>query len=101
MVGKKANDRSNCKGQLALNELGVRRLSHIVRNQRSQTLAQINTQLNQGASRTVSKRTVQRSLHRMGFGSRRPTRIPLLNARHWAARLAWAREHREWTRTDE
>ncbi|GBM51224.1 DNA polymerase alpha subunit B, partial [Araneus ventricosus] len=46
-------------------------------------------QLNQGTSQTVSKRTVQRSLHRMGFG---PMRVPLLNAR-----LAWAREHKEWT----
>ncbi|GBM55977.1 hypothetical protein AVEN_45126-1 [Araneus ventricosus] len=98
--GEKTSDRTNCKGQLALNERGVRRLSRIVRSQRSRTLAQITTQLNQGASRTVSKRTVQRSLHRMGFGSRRPTRVPLLNARHRAARLAWAREHREWTLED-
>ncbi|GBO09663.1 hypothetical protein AVEN_79677-1 [Araneus ventricosus] len=61
MAGKNTSDRTNCKGQLALNEPGVRRLSRIVRSQRNQTLAQITTQLNQGASRTVSKRTVQRS----------------------------------------
>ncbi|GBN27845.1 hypothetical protein AVEN_222637-1 [Araneus ventricosus] len=36
----------------------------------------------------------------MGFVSRRPTRVPLLNARHRAARLAWAREHREWSLED-
>ncbi|GBL91865.1 hypothetical protein AVEN_172782-1 [Araneus ventricosus] len=100
MVGGKTSDRVNCKGQLALKERGVRRLSRIVRSQRNQTLAQITTQLNQGASRTVSKRTVQRSLHLMDFGSRKPTRVPLLNARHRAARLAWAREHREWTLED-
>ncbi|PRD31910.1 UNVERIFIED_CONTAM: tc1a [Trichonephila clavipes] len=52
------------------------------------------TQLNDGASRTVSKRTVQRSLDSIGFGSRRPTRVPLLNARHRVSRLARAREHR-------
>ncbi|GBM40748.1 hypothetical protein AVEN_162204-1 [Araneus ventricosus] len=92
--------RANCKGQLALNESGGRRPSRIVRSQRSQTLVQITTQLNQGASRTVSKRTVQRSLHRMGFGSHRTTRVPLLNARHRAPRLAWAREHREWSLED-
>ncbi|GFT84227.1 transposable element Tc1 transposase [Trichonephila clavipes] len=40
--------------------------------------------------------TVQHSLHCMGFKIRRPTRIPLLNACHWAAHLAWAREHRDW-----
>ncbi|GBO18417.1 hypothetical protein AVEN_216841-1 [Araneus ventricosus] len=98
--GQKISNRANCKGQLALNEHGVRRLSRIVRSQRSQTLAQITTQLNEGASRTVSERTMQYSLHRMGFGSRRPTRVPLLNVCHRAARLAWATEHREWTLED-
>ncbi|GFW49398.1 uncharacterized protein TNCV_3059051 [Trichonephila clavipes] len=34
----------------------------------------------------------------MGFGSRRPTRVQLLNAYHLAARLSWARGHREWKR---
>ncbi|GFT83243.1 HTH_Tnp_Tc3_2 domain-containing protein [Trichonephila clavipes] len=58
------------------------------------------SRLNDGASRTVSKRTVQRSLHRMGFGSHRPTRISLLNAHHRAARLAWAREHSDWSVED-
>ncbi|GBN76362.1 hypothetical protein AVEN_150575-1 [Araneus ventricosus] len=100
MVGKKLAIGQTAKGQLASNERGVRRLSLIVHIQRRQTLAQINTQLNQGASRTVSKRTVQRSLHCMGFGSLRPTGVPLLNARHRAARLAWARKHREWTLED-
>ncbi|GBN97761.1 hypothetical protein AVEN_225137-1 [Araneus ventricosus] len=94
---EKTSDQPNCKGQLALNERGVRRLSRIVRSQRSQTLAQITTQLNQGAIRTDSKRTVQRSLHCMGLRSHGPTRVPLLNSRHRAARLAWARELREWT----
>ncbi|GFT37945.1 HTH_Tnp_Tc3_2 domain-containing protein [Trichonephila clavipes] len=69
-------------------------------NQRSQKLAQNITQLNDGASRTVSKRTVKRSLHGMGFVSRRPTRVPLLNARHRAESLAWSREHRDWSVED-
>ncbi|GFT27995.1 HTH_Tnp_Tc3_2 domain-containing protein [Trichonephila clavipes] len=42
----------------------------------------------------VIKRTVQRTLHRMGFGSRRPKRVSLLNARHRAACLTWEREPR-------
>jgi len=100
VAGKKTSERANCRGQSALTVRGERRLRRIVRSQRSQTLAQITTQLNDGASRTVSQRTVQRSLHRMGFGSRRPTRVPLLNARHRAARLAWAREHRDWSVED-
>ncbi|GFV24593.1 HTH_Tnp_Tc3_2 domain-containing protein [Trichonephila clavipes] len=68
---------------------GERRLRRIVRSQRSQTLAQITTQLNDGASCSVSKWTMQRSLHRIGFGSRRPSRVPLHNARHRAVRRAW------------
>ncbi|GFU16144.1 HTH_Tnp_Tc3_2 domain-containing protein [Trichonephila clavipes] len=69
-----------------------------VRNgtQRSQTLAQITTQLNDGANCTVSKRTAQLSLHCMGFGSLRSTRVPLLDGRHRAARLSCAREHMDW-----
>ncbi|GFX83455.1 HTH_Tnp_Tc3_2 domain-containing protein [Trichonephila clavipes] len=83
--------------------MGVRgesRLRHILRNQRRQTLTQITTQFNNCASCTVSKRTVRRSLHRMGFRSHRRTRIPLLNAHHQTARLAWAREHRNWSVED-
>ncbi|GFU17575.1 HTH_Tnp_Tc3_2 domain-containing protein [Trichonephila clavipes] len=86
--GQKTSDRANCKGQLVLTVRGERKLRRIVPNLRSQTLTQTTTLLNDGASRTVNKRTVQRSLHRMGFESNRPTRVPLLNARHRAARLA-------------
>ncbi|GFW54650.1 HTH_Tnp_Tc3_2 domain-containing protein [Trichonephila clavipes] len=68
----------------------VRLLRRIVR---SQTLAQITTQLIYGASPTVRKWTAQHSLHCMGFGSCRPTRVSLFNARHMAARLA--REYRD------
>ncbi|GFV49600.1 transposable element Tc1 transposase [Trichonephila clavipes] len=31
----------------------------------------------------------------MGFGIHRPTRAPLINARHWVVRLAWLRQHRD------
>ncbi|GFU52495.1 HTH_Tnp_Tc3_2 domain-containing protein, partial [Trichonephila clavipes] len=87
--------------QLALTVRGERRFRRFVRSQRSQTLSQITTQLNDGASRTVSKRSVQRSLHRMGFGSLRPTRVTRIKARHLAVRLAWSREHRDWSVEDE
>ncbi|GFX80293.1 transposable element Tc1 transposase [Trichonephila clavipes] len=36
----------------------------------------------------------------MCFGSRRPTRVPLLNARHRVALLAWAREGKDWNVED-
>ncbi|GFW88870.1 HTH_Tnp_Tc3_2 domain-containing protein [Trichonephila clavipes] len=56
--------------------------------------------LNDGASRKLSKRTVQRSLHCKGLWGDRPTRVLLLNARHRAARLAWSREYRDWSVVD-
>ncbi|GFW20783.1 HTH_Tnp_Tc3_2 domain-containing protein [Trichonephila clavipes] len=91
--GLKTSDRANCKGQLALKVRGKRCVRCIVRSQRGQTLALITNQLNDSASRTDSKRTAQRSLLLMGFGSHRPSRVPLLNACHRAAHLVWAREH--------
>ncbi|GFV84761.1 HTH_Tnp_Tc3_2 domain-containing protein [Trichonephila clavipes] len=92
--GQKTSDRANWIGQLALTVSGERRPRRVVRSQKSQTLAQPTTQLNDGSRCTVSKCIVQRSLHRISLGSRRPTRVPLLKARHRAACLAWAREHR-------
>ncbi|GFT27993.1 HTH_Tnp_Tc3_2 domain-containing protein [Trichonephila clavipes] len=86
--GQKTSDRANFKRQLGLTVCSKRRLRHIVRSQRSQILAQITIHLNDGGRRTVSKWPVQQSLHSMGFGSRRCTRVPLLIAHHWVARLA-------------
>ncbi|GFX13404.1 transposable element Tcb2 transposase [Trichonephila clavipes] len=53
--------------------------------------------MNDDTNRTVSKRTEQRWLYRIGFGSHPPTRVPLLNARGQAAHLARAREHKDWS----
>ncbi|GFY26972.1 HTH_Tnp_Tc3_2 domain-containing protein [Trichonephila clavipes] len=78
MVYKETSERVNCKGQLALTLHGERFLRRIVCRQRSQTLGQITYQLNDGA--TVTKRTVQHSLLRMGFESRRSTSVPLVHA---------------------
>ncbi|GFW41578.1 hypothetical protein TNCV_4034951 [Trichonephila clavipes] len=63
MVDKKTDDLANCKEQLALTVRGERRFRRIVRSQRSQTLAQIATQLNDGVNCIISKQ--QRC--RMGF----------------------------------
>ncbi|GFV29036.1 uncharacterized protein TNCV_4256431 [Trichonephila clavipes] len=79
---------------------GERWLSRIVRSPRSQTLAEITTLLNDGASRTVSKRIMQLSLQRMGFGKHRTTKLLLLNARHRAAHLSWARDYKDWSVED-
>ncbi|GFX49329.1 uncharacterized protein TNCV_3334471 [Trichonephila clavipes] len=51
--GQKTRELSNWKGHLALTVCGERRVSRIVHSQQSQALAQITTQLNECASRTV------------------------------------------------
>ncbi|GBN41337.1 hypothetical protein AVEN_237017-1 [Araneus ventricosus] len=60
-------------------------------------LPQIAADFNDGASTSVCVRTVQRIVINMGFQSLRPTRVPLLTARHKALHLAWARQHYYWT----
>lgn len=48
----------------------------------------------------VSIRTVWRNLALLGYGSRRPTRVPLLTAQHCLQCLSWARDHIDWTLDD-
>ncbi|GBM86093.1 hypothetical protein AVEN_41235-1 [Araneus ventricosus] len=55
---------------------------------------------NDGASTSVSVRTVQPTVNNMGSQSRRPTRVPLLTARHKALLLSWARQHYHWSVDD-
>ncbi|GFV70423.1 HTH_Tnp_Tc3_2 domain-containing protein [Trichonephila clavipes] len=92
----KTNDRANCKWQLALTVRGTRRLRRIARSQRSQALAQITSQLNDGSSGIVAN-----ELCNTLFTACVSAAIePLLNARHRTARLTWAREHRDWSVED-
>lgn len=81
----------------AIQEKGRRRLSRMVKQNRSQTVAQLTAQYNAGPSGNVSEHTVQRTLLDMGLRSKRPTRVPLLTKRHRQLRLRWAREHRDWS----
>ncbi|GFT89776.1 transposable element Tcb2 transposase [Trichonephila clavipes] len=105
-MGKLPHSDAFNRGQI----LEVRRMRHsiseIVRQLRFSKVDGVkknikNTSMvNGSSSRKNSKRTVQRSLHRVGFRSHRPTRVPLLNARHRAAHLAWTRQHRDWSVED-
>ncbi|GFX20278.1 transposable element Tcb1 transposase [Trichonephila clavipes] len=73
------------------------RLSCMVKQNRSQTVAQLTAQYNAGPSRTVSEHTVQRALLDMGLRSKCPTRVPLLTKRHPQLRLHWVQEHYDWS----
>ncbi|GFW62414.1 HTH_Tnp_Tc3_2 domain-containing protein [Trichonephila clavipes] len=81
-------------------DIGLRTVP-TVRMPKAQSLSSTYSQITiNGTSLTVSKMTVQHSLHRMGFGSRRPTRVPFLYAHHRSARLVWARVYTDWSVED-
>ncbi|GFV12861.1 HTH_Tnp_Tc3_2 domain-containing protein [Trichonephila clavipes] len=81
----------------AIKGKGHRRLSRMVKQNRSQTVVQLIAQYSAGPSRIVLEHTVQRTLLYMGLRSKRPTRVPLLTKRHRQLRLRWAWEHRDWS----
>ncbi|XP_015911309.2 uncharacterized protein [Parasteatoda tepidariorum] len=51
----------------AIKEKGRRRLSHLVKQNWSQTVAQLTAQYNAGSSRIVSEHTIQRTSHLCAF----------------------------------
>ncbi|GBN53602.1 hypothetical protein AVEN_148713-1, partial [Araneus ventricosus] len=55
--------------------------TRILERDRRATLPHIAADFNDGASTSVSVRTVQRTVINMGSQSRRPTRVPLLTER--------------------
>ncbi|GFT00839.1 transposase domain containing protein [Trichonephila clavipes] len=69
----------------------------MVKQNRSQTVAQLTAQYNARPSRIVSEHTVQWTLLDMGLRGKRPTRVPLLTKRHRQLRQHWARGHRDWS----
>ncbi|GFW30252.1 transposable element Tc1 transposase [Trichonephila clavipes] len=80
-----------------IKEKSHRRLFRMVKQNWSQTVAQLTAQYNDGPSKIVSEHTVQRTLLDKGLHSKRPTRVPLLTKRHRQLRLRWAREHHDWS----
>ncbi|XP_055932899.1 uncharacterized protein LOC129962922 [Argiope bruennichi] len=74
--GESSNRRHGVGRPHAIKENGRRRLSRMVKRNRSQTVAQYNdSQCNAGPSRIVSEHTVQRTLLDKGLRSKRPTRV--------------------------
>ncbi|GFU89837.1 transposable element Tc1 transposase [Trichonephila clavipes] len=61
----------------------------MVKQNWSQTVAQLTAQYNAGPSRTVSEHTVHRTLLDMGLRSKLPTRVPLMTKCHRQLRLRW------------
>ena len=94
--GKTSTLRHRCDRKKILQERDQRRLKRIVQRHRSATLPQIAADFNAGPSTSISVRTIPLNIIYMGFRGRRPTRVPLLTARH----KTLARQHRHWTVED-
>ncbi|GFV55978.1 HTH_Tnp_Tc3_2 domain-containing protein [Trichonephila clavipes] len=86
--------------QLVINSLIDSMPQRIIKHVRRATFPQIAADFRAGPSASATKRTIQRNIIHMGFLRRRPTRVPLLTARHKALRLAWTLQHRHWTVKD-
>lgn len=69
---------------------------HILRNRRL-TAVQTRNQLEEVRGTRIGQRTVRRRLKEVGIKSYRPKKAPKLQRRHRVARLAFAREHQNWT----
>ncbi|GFX51874.1 HTH_Tnp_Tc3_2 domain-containing protein [Trichonephila clavipes] len=83
-----------------MQERDQERLTKITKRDRRAIFPQIAADFNAGPSTSVTVRTIQQNIIDMGFRSRRPTRVPLLTARHKALRFAWAHQHRQRTVDD-
>ncbi|GFX08771.1 HTH_Tnp_Tc3_2 domain-containing protein [Trichonephila clavipes] len=97
---KTSNLRHRCSRKKNMQERDQRRLSRIIKRDKRAIFPQIAADFNAGTSTSVTVRTIQRNIIDMGFPNRRPTRVPLLTARHKALRFTWARQRRHWTVDD-
>lgn len=94
---KTSSDKDYSGRKRLVNERGERRVARIVRSNRRATTRQITAEFNAGASQSISQRTTRRTLQRMGFSSRRPSRVPLISQKNRKRRLLWAQERRNWS----
>ncbi|KFM65613.1 Transposable element Tcb1 transposase, partial [Stegodyphus mimosarum] len=92
--------RGKCGAPRAIDDRGERRLRRCLRADRRATVEQLTTKMNQGATKSVSQSTIQRTLLRLGLRSRRLVRAPMLTAVHRRRRLEFARQYSSWTSTE-
>ncbi|GBL86768.1 hypothetical protein AVEN_96009-1 [Araneus ventricosus] len=78
--GKTSILRHLCGRIKIMQERDQRRLTRIIKRDRRATLLQIAADFNAGPSTSVSVRTIQRKIIDMGFRSRRPIRVSLIQS---------------------
>ncbi|GBM97617.1 hypothetical protein AVEN_165875-1 [Araneus ventricosus] len=74
-----------------------RYLSIIARRNRGATASQLSCDLFAATGTRVSRVAVSKRLHEIGLFARRPAVCVLLTSTNRRVRLAWCREHRDWS----
>ncbi|GFU90017.1 transposable element Tcb1 transposase [Trichonephila clavipes] len=97
---RKDRRRGKCGAPRAIDDRGERRLRRCVRADRRATVEQLIAKMNQGATKSVSQTTIQRTLLRLGLRSRRLVRAHMLTAVHRRRKLEFARQYSSWTSTE-
>ena len=80
----------------ALSERDKRQLGRIVRQNRKQAVEKIAEQFNQSLTISVSTKTVQRSLHSMGYYGCTGRKKPLVSEVNRKKRLFWCHDKKNW-----
>ena len=80
----------------ALSERDKRQLGRIVRQNRKQAVEKIAEQFNQSLTISVSTKTVQRSLHSMGYYGRTGRKKPLVSEVNKKKCLFWCHDKKNW-----
>nr|CAH7716598.1 unnamed protein product [Callosobruchus chinensis] len=71
-------------------------IAQLARRERSVTVPVLRSQFQRTFNREISTATIRRRVLASGLRYRRPSRVPLLTARHRTARLQSARAHQDW-----
>ena len=80
-----------------LDEQSTRQLVRTVKKNRKAAVEEITHEFASGLNISVSKRTVQRVLHKEGFYARVGVRKPFVSETNRTRRLKWSEERKSWT----
>lgn len=73
-----------------------RSLVKIIKENRGNTLEEVTEKFNTAMKISVSNRTVQRTLHKMGYSGHAAKKKPLVSEKNRKKRLGWCRMRRNW-----
>ena len=74
-----------------------RHLVKVVKENRNKTLEEITENFNTVMNISVSSRTIQRTLHEMGYSGHAAKKKPFISEQNRKKRFGWCRMHKNWT----